>query len=165
VGHRYYDSSTGRFLTRDPAKFERNWYSYCGNNPLRFIDAVGLLYKEIGGLLGAALRGAAVGSVGGPAGVVAGIVVGVVFVGLGNTIGAGIDGAIEGKGFAESALAEGGVYYNDPINALPPIFSSAKFLPKSARDSVARDIIKEIIDSLAMDYVWRPAVTKKKAEK
>ncbi len=164
VGHRYYDSSTGRFLTRDPAKFERNWYSYCGNNPLRFIDTVGLLYKEVGGLLGAALTGAAVGSVGGPAGIVAGIVVGLVLVGVGSTIGAGIDGAVSGKGFAQSALAEGDSFYRDPINWVPPIFPSSKFLPKTAHESVSGDILKEIVDSLAMDYVWRPAVTRKTAE-
>jgi RHS repeat-associated protein len=33
LGHRYYDPSTGRFLTRDPAKDGRNWYDYCENEP------------------------------------------------------------------------------------------------------------------------------------
>ena len=28
LGHRYYDPSTGRFLTRDPIKDGRNWYAY-----------------------------------------------------------------------------------------------------------------------------------------
>ena len=28
LGHRYYDASTGRFLTRDPIKDGRNWYAY-----------------------------------------------------------------------------------------------------------------------------------------
>jgi len=42
VGHRYYDPSTGRFLTRDPAKEGRNWYTYCDNNPLRWVDPAGL---------------------------------------------------------------------------------------------------------------------------
>jgi RHS repeat-associated protein len=42
LGHRYYDPSTGRFLTRDPAKDGRNWYGYCDNNPIRFIDPRGL---------------------------------------------------------------------------------------------------------------------------
>ena len=42
LGHRYYDASTGRFLTRDPIKDGRNWYAYCGNNPLRFVDPQGL---------------------------------------------------------------------------------------------------------------------------
>ncbi len=41
LGHRYYDPSTGRFLTRDPVKDGRNWYGYCGNNPARYIDATG----------------------------------------------------------------------------------------------------------------------------
>ncbi len=42
LGHRYYDSDTGRFLTRDPAKDGRNWYSYCRNNPVTYYDAEGL---------------------------------------------------------------------------------------------------------------------------
>jgi RHS repeat-associated protein len=46
LGHRYYDSSTGRFLTRDPIKDGRNWYGYCGNNPIRRIDPNGLEYHD-----------------------------------------------------------------------------------------------------------------------
>ncbi len=42
LGHRYYDSSTGRFLTRDPIKDGRNWYAYCDNNPVSSLDADGL---------------------------------------------------------------------------------------------------------------------------
>ncbi|HRI43296.1 MAG TPA: RHS repeat-associated core domain-containing protein [Fimbriimonadaceae bacterium] len=29
LGHRYYETDTGRFLTRDPIKDGRNWYGYC----------------------------------------------------------------------------------------------------------------------------------------
>lgn len=43
LGHRYYDSDTGRFLTRDPIMDGSNWYGYCGNNPVTGIDADGLL--------------------------------------------------------------------------------------------------------------------------
>jgi RHS repeat-associated protein len=43
LGHRYYDPSTGRFLTRDPAKDGRNWYGYCRNNPLHSTDRTGLV--------------------------------------------------------------------------------------------------------------------------
>ena len=42
LGHRYYDASTGRFLTRDPVKDGRNWYAYCENSPLDGVDATGL---------------------------------------------------------------------------------------------------------------------------
>ncbi|MDK3155839.1 RHS repeat-associated core domain-containing protein [Kamptonema cortianum] len=45
LGHRYYDSSTGRFLTRDPIKDGTNWYSYCGNSPITSFDADGLRKK------------------------------------------------------------------------------------------------------------------------
>jgi len=43
LGHRYYDPSTGRFLTRDPEEHGRNWYSYCENEPLTQVDSNGLL--------------------------------------------------------------------------------------------------------------------------
>lgn len=42
LGHRYYDPSLGRFLTRDPIKSGRNWYAYCDNNPLKWVDPEGL---------------------------------------------------------------------------------------------------------------------------
>ncbi len=44
LGHRYYDSSTGRFLTRDPARDGRNWYVYCNNNPIINADPTGFNY-------------------------------------------------------------------------------------------------------------------------
>ncbi len=44
LGHRYYDPSTGRFLTRDPIKDGRNWYAYCGGNPLKGVDPTGLIW-------------------------------------------------------------------------------------------------------------------------
>ena len=33
---------TGRFITEDPAKDGLNWYSYCGGNPVNFVDPWGL---------------------------------------------------------------------------------------------------------------------------
>ncbi|MDX2066064.1 MAG: RHS repeat-associated core domain-containing protein, partial [Fimbriimonadaceae bacterium] len=62
LGHRYYDPSTGRFLTRDPIKDGRNWYSYCENNPLTAVDPAGLFWKEI---VGSVFGIAAAGLVGG----------------------------------------------------------------------------------------------------
>ena len=46
LGHRYYDSSTGRFLIRDPAKAGRNWYGYCGNSPVGRMDATGYEWHD-----------------------------------------------------------------------------------------------------------------------
>ena len=42
--HRYYDSSGGRFLTRDPIGYDGgiNLYSYVANNPINSIDPLGL---------------------------------------------------------------------------------------------------------------------------
>jgi hypothetical protein len=42
LGHRYYDQTAGRFLTKDPAKAGRNWYVYCSNRPTVGIDNSGL---------------------------------------------------------------------------------------------------------------------------
>ncbi|WP_025228736.1 RHS repeat-associated core domain-containing protein [Fimbriimonas ginsengisoli] len=41
LGNRYYDSGTGRFITRDPVGDGKNWYAYVSNNPLRYIDPSG----------------------------------------------------------------------------------------------------------------------------
>lgn len=46
LGHRYYDPSTGRFLTRDPIKDGRNWYAYCGNDPVGRADPTGLEWHD-----------------------------------------------------------------------------------------------------------------------
>ncbi len=45
-GARYYDPSIGRFITEDPVRQGNNWYIYCGNNPLRYIDPTGLRFGD-----------------------------------------------------------------------------------------------------------------------
>jgi RHS repeat-associated protein len=45
LGNRYFDATTGRFISQDPAQDESNWYSYCGNNPLVAVDPSGLATK------------------------------------------------------------------------------------------------------------------------
>jgi len=42
MGHRYYDSRTGRFISQDPAGDGDNWYGYCGNDPMDEADPEGL---------------------------------------------------------------------------------------------------------------------------
>ncbi|MCW5947550.1 MAG: RHS repeat-associated core domain-containing protein, partial [Fimbriimonadales bacterium] len=42
LGHRYYDPSTGRFLSRDHGRFGSNWYIYGLNNPITLTDPNGL---------------------------------------------------------------------------------------------------------------------------
>ena len=39
---RYYSPTTGRFTQQDPIKDGLNWYAYCYNNPIAFIDPSGL---------------------------------------------------------------------------------------------------------------------------
>ena len=43
---RYYNPKTGRFLTEDPIQAGLNWYTYCSNNPVVFVDPWGLV--EVG---------------------------------------------------------------------------------------------------------------------
>ncbi len=45
--NRYYNPNNGRFLTEDPIKAGLNFYTYCGNNPLSFIDPWGLAQVAI----------------------------------------------------------------------------------------------------------------------
>ena len=48
LGHRLYDPSVGRFLTRDPVKDGRNWYAYCDGNPASSVDPLGLSWWSDG---------------------------------------------------------------------------------------------------------------------
>jgi RHS repeat-associated protein len=41
-GARFYDVEVGRFLTLDPIKSGNNWFIYCENNPLNYVDLLGL---------------------------------------------------------------------------------------------------------------------------
>jgi RHS repeat-associated protein len=47
LGHRYYDSSLGRFVTSDPIGDGRNWYGYVSNNPVTGADPNGLMAAAI----------------------------------------------------------------------------------------------------------------------
>jgi len=63
LGHRYYDPTTGRFLSRDPIKDGRNWYVYCGNEPTAHADDKGQKSFWIGvGAGGIGFKGSASGS-------------------------------------------------------------------------------------------------------
>ncbi len=42
MGHRYYDSRQGRFISQDPAGDGDNWYEYADNSPTNEIDPSGL---------------------------------------------------------------------------------------------------------------------------
>jgi len=44
---RWYDADLGRFVTEDPARDGTNWYEYCRNNPLKYMDPTGLDDEEI----------------------------------------------------------------------------------------------------------------------
>jgi RHS repeat-associated protein len=61
LGHRYYDPTTGRFLSRDPAMDGGNWYVYARGNPVNFIDPEGLkriiVFGNLAGVLGGEFGG------------------------------------------------------------------------------------------------------------
>ena len=44
---RYYDVKDGRFISEDPAKDGLNWYVYCGNNPVNFVDPSGRAVTDL----------------------------------------------------------------------------------------------------------------------
>jgi RHS repeat-associated protein len=44
-GARFYDPEVGRFISVDPNKDGMNWYSYCGNNPVKYVDPTGMYYE------------------------------------------------------------------------------------------------------------------------
>ncbi|MCK4261399.1 MAG: RHS repeat-associated core domain-containing protein, partial [Halanaerobiales bacterium] len=55
---RYYDPNLGRFISEDPMKDGANWYSYCANNPLKYVDPTGEVVLAIdGGAQAAAIVG------------------------------------------------------------------------------------------------------------
>jgi RHS repeat-associated protein len=46
-GARFYDPEVGRFITVDPGKDGLNWYAYCENNPLRYVDPDGRVLVDL----------------------------------------------------------------------------------------------------------------------
>ena len=44
---RFYDANTRRFISVDPIKDGINWYAYCGNSPVVFVDPSGLVVRNI----------------------------------------------------------------------------------------------------------------------
>ena len=55
---RYYAPTLGRFISEDTAKDGYNWYVYCGNDPVNYVDPSGEVFLS---LLATVLIGAAVG--------------------------------------------------------------------------------------------------------
>jgi len=46
MGHRYYDTRIGRFLSQDPAGSGDNWYAYADNDPMDEVDPDGLMPQD-----------------------------------------------------------------------------------------------------------------------
>jgi len=43
MGHRYYDTRIGRFISQDPVRSGGNWYAYASNSPVNSVDPSGLV--------------------------------------------------------------------------------------------------------------------------
>ena len=84
LGARDYDPSIGRWVSKDPIRFQSNdapnLYLYVNGDPVNFIDPSGrqaeMTLPWWGGLLGGAAGGAAVGSAAGGVGAIPGALIG-----------------------------------------------------------------------------------------
>jgi RHS repeat-associated protein len=128
--HRFYDPSTGRWLTRDPMGYGGgvNLYGYCGNDPGNRVDPSGLDFAlpgggsipTAGGLLGTGLTLEGIGVAadgtifGAPVGVILNIAGGVVIVGAVGVIlydklgGLPMEGGPPDGSLSEDSGVEGG---------------------------------------------------------
>lgn len=61
-GARFYDPEVGRFLTVDPKHDGNNWFVYCDDNPLKYIDPTGKVTVAFGGAASASFMISAGGS-------------------------------------------------------------------------------------------------------
>ena len=52
MGHRYFDTRIGRFISQDPIGDGDNWYAYAGNSPTNEVDPEGLDPSDIPGFQG-----------------------------------------------------------------------------------------------------------------
>jgi len=129
LGHRYYDPSTGRFLTRDHAKDGRNWYSYCANKPLECTDPSGLngwLGKVVGAGVGLVVATLIVVTLPIDAPIVVVGLVGAWWVGGGTALGGVADGD-EGKDLAWDFA--GGAIGGSLIGPLTPAGGGLRAIP------------------------------------
>ncbi|NLW46759.1 MAG: hypothetical protein GXY86_05440 [Firmicutes bacterium] len=55
-GARWYDPEVGRFISPDPEEDGENWYAYCGNDPVNYIDPDGRLSLRGWGVLWGGLK-------------------------------------------------------------------------------------------------------------
>ncbi len=108
LGHRYYDWSAGRFLTRDPIgpAGGMNLYGYCGDGPTTRSDPSGLIIPVLVVIGGAALIGGICGMMADPQHPLQGFAQGALIGGVGATVAIFTGGAATaGLG----ALGVGGV--------------------------------------------------------
>lgn len=109
MGHRHFDSTTGRFLSRDPIGFAGglNLYSYAGSSPVGMVDPEGLR-SLIGVFTESAVKSFVIGAVGTVA-VGAGLAAGTIGGGLaaGALLTVGIAGAGIGLAYAGAKIVSG----------------------------------------------------------
>jgi RHS repeat-associated protein len=47
---RYYEPTSGRFISQDPSMDGANWFTYCGNDPCNYVDETGKSAQQPDGL-------------------------------------------------------------------------------------------------------------------
>lgn len=121
MGHRYYDTRIGRFISQDPAGDGDNWYAYAGNNPTNNIDPFGLQLEGSSAAGSPGYSGISAG-----AGVQAGVAARL-FTGKGGSLSAGVSAnggylvptAVKQKDFSVGASASaGGSFFMTNANTM-----------------------------------------------
>jgi RHS repeat-associated protein len=105
--HRYYNPATGRYLTPDPIGLEGkiNVYAYAGNNPINWIDPLGLKLKRNQSIV--------ISIAGGAGAVIGGVAVGFTTWGIGAPAGAAIGASL----FSTAATSLMGGSISDQLNS------------------------------------------------
>ena len=130
--NRYYDPSIGRFINEDPVKDGLNWYAYCGNNPIKFVDPSGESAIVVLTIIGGALIGALIS--GGTNAVVQGSIDGWENINWGevgiNAVGGAVSGAFGASGLnlawvvgINAAVGAGTYAGTEWVNGETPSFS------------------------------------------
>jgi RHS repeat-associated protein len=146
---RFYNPAIGRFLQTDPIGYADgiNWYAYCGNNPINFIDPWGLCGQK--GFWSRLWRGAFYGDLEEDNG----------WTGVGSQVGVGLIPIVGQIADARDTWAAGRNLWNDPSwatagqlamagvawipgfgDAAKGVYKSGRQLAKEGAQAVAKDV-------------------------
>jgi RHS repeat-associated protein len=151
LGHRYYDNSTGHFISRDPICAGRNWYTYCENDPVNALDPSGLtsLALNPGSLTGIIGVGITVigGIISAPVVIAVGAVVAVIGIFVGAAIAISHGGTVGppdmglNRGLSSSDYIFDEAHPEDQTPAPPPLGlgSTGRTTPETLEEELAME--------------------------